>query len=187
MHQVLNFWLKPVQTIELMDQEEPGKLNQTINILFSLIAILFCLQQYCTIQFSNNTDKLLKAMLCILSIPVMYLFLNYLMAYLHLLFSKLFQGESTIRQIRCVLAFALSPLLVFLPFVIFQFFLVLLVPNLSASTNFSFELETVFNILILCYLIVGLTKVNKFSAGYGLAVAILAPSVIELLIMLIKS
>jgi hypothetical protein len=187
MNQVFNFWLKPVQTIELLDQEEPGQLNQTINILFSLVAILLCLQGYCTINFSDNSDKLLKAMICILSIPFMYLFLNYFMAYLHLLISKLFQGESTIRQIRFVLAFAISPILVFLPFVIFQFFLVLLVPNLSASTYFSFELERVFSILILCYLIIGLTKVNRFSAGYGLAVAILAPSVIELLRMLIKS
>lgn len=187
MDQVFKFWLKPAQTIELLDQEEPGQLNQTINILFSLIALLFCLQGYCTINFSNNTDKLLKAMFCILSIPFIYLFLNYFLAYLHLLFSKLFKGESTIRQIRCVLAFAISPILVFLPFVIFLFFLVLLVPNLSISSTLTFMLERAFSILILCYLIIGLTKVNKFSAGYGLAVAILVPSVIELLRMLIKS
>jgi len=187
MDQVYQFWLNPRQTIEILDQEDSQKVNQKVNLILSLLAILFCLQGYCVINFPDNSEKALKAMYTILAIPFVFLIAKFFYSFLLLIFSKLFQGKSTFRQIQYIFAYATSPFLIFLPYVIFQFFVVLTLPNPSVDSVFTLTIERAFSILTLCYLIIGLTKVNKFSAGYGLAVAILVPSVIELLRMLFKS
>lgn len=187
MNQVYKFWIKPIQTIEMLDKENPGILKQKVNSIFALIAILFCLQGYCSLDFSASSDKALKAMYSILAIPFVFLIVKFFYSFLLLIISKLFHGESTIRQIRYVLAFSMSPFLVFLPYIVFQFFVFLILPNTSIDSAFTLTVEKAFGLLTLCYLIIGLTKVNKFSAGYGLAVAIMVPSVIELIRMVFIS
>lgn len=187
MDQVFRFWLKPIRTIELLDKENPQEIKQKVNFIFALIAILFCLQGYCSLDFSANSDKALKAMYSILTIPAVFLIVKFFYSFLLFIISKLFHGESTSSQIRTVLAFSMSPFLVFLPYNVFQFFVFLLLPNTSIDSSFTLSIEKIFGIVCFCYLIIGLTRVNKFSSGYGLAVAILAPTLIELLSLLIKS
>lgn len=187
MDQIFRFWLKPKVTIELLDKDNSQKLKQKVNFIFALIAILFSLQGYCSLDFSANADKALKAMYSILSIPAVFLIVKFFYSFLLLIISKLFHGDSTGSQIRTVLAFSMSPFLVFLPYIVFQFFAFLILPNTSIDSSFTLSIEKIFGIVSFCYLIIGLTRVNKFSPGYGLAVAILTPTLIELLSLLIKS
>jgi len=118
-------------------------------------------------------------------ILLLILFLKYVFSSFLWVFSKLFQGKSTIVQIRLVMAYSLSPLLVLLPFTIIQYIKTQLFPGSSFEGTFSGLFNFVFAIVAFSYLVIGLSKINKFSYGYGILTAAFAYSLLEIINLLI--
>jgi hypothetical protein len=111
----------------------------------------------------------------------MFLFFKYVIAFLLWAFSKMFQGESTIQQIRLVLTYSLTPYLILLPFACIQFSLALFIPDVPTSGTFSALFKFVFSVLVFSYTVTGLSKVNKFSFGYSFLTLLLVGALLELI------
>ena len=186
MKQIFNFWLKPGQTIDLMEKEETGKTEVQINI------ILFFICLYGTLQNPKITTEVITKNL----FPVRYLLIimialfgiiiiKYVLSSFFWVFSKLFQGKSTMGQIRLVMTYSLSPLLVLVPFVLIQYIKTQLFPDSTMDGTLSGLFKMVFSIVTFSYLVYGLCKVNKFSCGYGILTIFLADFIIEILKLII--
>jgi len=186
MKQIYNFWLKPGQTIDMLEMEESGKTGIQINIILFFISLYASLQ---VPQSSMNTitknDSLTGYLYRIIAVLFLILFLKYIVSSLLLLFSKLFQGKSTIRQIRLVVTYSLTPLMVLLPFAIIQFIKTQLFPETSIDGTFSGLFRFVFSIITFSYLVIGLCKVNKFSYGYGILTVFLTGALFEIMKLLV--
>jgi hypothetical protein len=181
MKEIFQFWLKPSQTIENMEQEEPKKINQRIDIILFLISILCSLQiPGIGLNSISHSDSLVSHFVRILSVLFLFLFFKYVLVFLYWLFSKMLQGNSTIRQIRLIQAYSLTPFLVLLPFACIQFLLTLYCQDNSIEWTFSILIKSLLSLITFRFLVIGLSKVNNFSYGYGILTVLLTGSVFEL-------
>jgi hypothetical protein len=180
MKQIFNFWFKPGQTIDTLETEEPGKIGVQNNIILFFISLYVSLliPKFSMDTISKN-DSLTGYLMRIVAVLFAILFFKYVFSSLLWGFSKLFQGKSTIGQIRLVVTYSLTPLLVLLPFACIQFIRTQLFPDTSIDGTFSGLFHFVFAIITLSYLVIGLCKVNKFSYGYGFFTVFMAGSVFE--------
>lgn len=185
MKQIFNFWLKPTQTIDSIEQEEPDKISMRINILLFFISLYLSIQiPKASIKAISHNELILGYLVRILMVLFLFLFFKYVFAFLFWATSKLFQGESTIQQIRLVLTYSLTPFLVLLPFACIQFSLALYMPDTSMDETFSALFKFTFSVLVFSYLVTGLSKVNKFSYGYGILTILLVGTLMELISLL---
>ncbi len=186
MKQIINFWLKPGQTIDSLEMEESGKIGIQINIILFFISLYASLlipkSQMDTI---TKNDSLTGYLYRIVMVIFLILFFKYVFSSLLWVFSKLFQGKSTMGQIRLVMTYSLTPLLVLLPFAIIQYIKTQLFPDSSIDGTFSGLFRFVFSIAAFSYLIIGLCKVNKFSYGYGILTVLFTFSLMEIIKLLL--
>ncbi len=188
MKQIFNFWLKPSQTLESIQLEDSRKVNQMVNIIFIFIALYLALAN--PMIGSEATNKLeMKNGIgsTIFSAFSAFLGLKYIYPFFLQLISKLFQGQATVRQIRIAQAYSFSPFLVFLPFTLIWYMLTLNIPNAASEGTYSSALHFIFAIIAFSYLIIGLSRVNRYSYGYGLATLLLFGAMAEILKLLLQS
>jgi len=186
MKQIFNFWLKPGQTIDTLEMEESGKIGIQVNtILFFISLYASLLIPKFQIDTISKNDSLTGYLYRIMMVLIMILFFRYVSTSFLWVFSKLFQGKSTTGQIRLVVTYSLTPLLVLLPFAIIQFIKTQLFPDSSIDGTFSGLFRFVFSIITFSYLVIGLCKVNKFSYGYGILTVFLTGSLFEIIKLLV--
>jgi len=186
MVEIINFWKQPTLIIESLLNNDSRKNDQKVNI----ILVLFILNVILTrpqirIAISDN-NILLTNLIYILLMPFLFLAFKYVFPYLIWTISEIFQGGATREQIRLIIAYSTTPLLVFLPFNFFWYIVSFANNNLSNSKSLSELVFKLFSILTFSYLIIGLRKVNCFSSGYALATLIISDIVVESIKFLIK-
>lgn len=182
MKQVFYFWLRPSETLSAIQLEEPDQIKYKINLLLIFVCFYASLQlPESSLKSVSQDNEAMPYILKILLILFLFLFFKYVVAFIIWTFGKLFQGVAGIQQVQLVQSYSMSPFLVLLPFACIQSMLNLCGYHTSITGTYSTLFRFVFSILVLRFMIIGLSRVNKFSFGYGLLTMVLTYSIPELI------
>jgi hypothetical protein len=181
MNPFYTIWFKPRATFQYLsalniNDSKIGLLLLAISLSISPTAIL-------NLSKKLEVSGVFGYFFCTLfGVLMSYLLIRHVLSFIYWGFSKILNGNATLNQTRIVVAYSMTPYLIYL---LFTFFLLT-----SAITSGDFEIlyfqqpitRYFITIMFLRNIVYGLSAINKFSYGFALLNAMIPVLIIEVLI-----
>lgn len=186
MKHLYQFWINPELALDSAELENPKLLIRNINLIFFLLALFFSLttsqEQIDKLQIQGNGSGMI--VLC-LYIVVFFLYQKYVFPFIFWSFGKIFQGKSSFAQNQLTLAYSSTPYLILLPYFAFKKVFLISTQQINIPGEYSMVIFRVIQIVVFLYLVNSLSKINKYSWGYGLLTVIFVFGIFEALKLVI--
>ena len=186
MKTIFRFWLRPSRTIDELEQLPPNELKIRINFLFIAQSLFLSIQKPEQLNVVNLNEIFSAISFLALVTFSIFLIVKYAQTFLFWTLCKLFEGKADMQKIRMAISFSQSPFIILLPFAILHYVAVLLSSDVTYNFSTPAYLMFIFSIIAFSYIVISLSKVNRFSYGYGILSVILVGSLGELLKLLIS-
>lgn len=186
MKHLFQFWINPEQALNSTELENPKLMIRNINLIFFLLALYFSLStsqlQIDKLPIQGKGSGIM--LFCLLTF-VFFLFQKYVFSFLFWSFGKIFQGKSNFSQNQVTLAYSSTPHLILLPYFAFKKLFLISAQLTNTSGEYSMVIQRIIALVVFWYLITSLSKINKYSWGYGLLTVLFVIGLFEALKLII--
>jgi len=182
MRPLLSIWIFPLKTFEYLSNRENSENRQMINILSVLIMLGLGIPRFKDFLKIFEQNIFVGIILGIILYGIGGLIvIKYLFTWSYWLVEKIFKGIATVEQVRLVVAYSLTPFLIYLVIGLILIVAALITQNYNLISYQHPVTYFVVSILFVRNLVYGLSYFNKFSYGYGLLTVLIPTIFVEIL------
>lgn len=182
MRPLLSIYINPSRTFEYLSNREASENRKMINILSVLIMLGLEIPRFNDFLKAFEQNIYVGILLGIILFGLGgLLVIKFLFPWVYWLVEKIFKGVATVSQVRLVVAYSLSPFLIYLVIGVILIVAALITQNFNLIFYQHPITYFVVAILFVRNLVYGLSYFNKFSYGYGLLTVLIPTIFIEIL------
>ena len=187
MKPLLSIWTSPVKTFEFLSKRDDSTNRTMVNILSAMITIGAVFPQLKDLSEPFGNNKIIGILIGItLSGLIGIIIVRFLLVLIYWAIGRILKGEASKKQIQLVVAYSLTPYLIYLGIGLILIIPALITKNLDLVFYHHPVTYVVVWILSARNLIYGLSYFNKYSYGYALLNILIPAGIFELIKLVIN-